>query len=426
MSTNNKLFWHTEKRKIKDLIPFDKNPRILSEFQEEKLKDSLKKFGLVEIPVIDVDNKLIAGHQRIKILILLGRGSEEIDVRVPNRKLSQQEFEEYNLRSNVSNGEWDLDLLKNIDTDILLDIGMDENVLSNMWNETLSVEDDEFDVDKTISEIKVPKTKLGDLIILGNHRLHCADNQNPESVKKLVGDNKINMLNFDPIYNIGLDYNNGISTKGKYGGTVKDKKSDIEYRNFLRTALQNGLNYCFPDVHCMCWCDEKFIGMLQSIYSELGIDNKRVCIWVKNNCSPTPQVAFSKVFESCVYGTRGSPYLSPTVHNLSEIMNKEIGTGNRLCDDIFDIFNLWLVNRVNAQEYCHPTQKPASLYEKSLRRCTKPGDIVLDLFGGSGSQMVACEQLKRKAFLCEIDPVFCDVIVKRFKDLTGQEAIYEN
>ena len=107
-------------------------------------------------------------------------------------------------------------------------------------------------------------------------------------------------------------------------------------------------------------------------------------------------------------------------------MNKEIGTGNRLTDDILDLINIWLVKRVNAQDYEHPTQKPPSLYEKALRRCSKPGDIILDLFAGSGSQMVACEQLKRRIFMCEIEPIFCDLIVERYRRLTGKEAIYVN
>ena len=99
-----------------------------------------------------------------------------------------------------------------------------------------------------------------------------------------------------------------------------------------------------------------------------------------------------------------------------------MATGNRTLDDILDLLDLWLVKRLPGQDYEHPTSKPPTLHEKPLRRCTKPGDVVVDLFGGSGSTLIACEQLKRRAFLCEIDPVFCDVIIKRFTELTGKEA----
>lgn len=420
-----KLVWHTEKRKIKELDPYKLNPRKLTEERAGKLKESFERFNVVEIPVIDVDNKILAGHQRAKILQLLGRGEEEIDVRVPNRKLTKEEFAEYNIRSNVSIGDWNFELLKDIDTEVLLDVGLDEATLSNIWGENLSVEDDEFDVEATLAKIGIPKTKPGDLIILGAHRLYCGDGTDPEAVERLVGKHKIDILDYDPIYNIKLDYNKGIGTKGKYGGTVTDFKSDKEYRAFLKSALENGIAHCKPDFHAFCWCDQTYIGLIQSLYEELGINNKRVCLWIKNSQNPTPQVAFNKAFEPCVYGVKGSPYLS-SVRNLNEILNKEVATGNRLIDDILDLFDIWLVKRVTGQDYEHPTQKPPTLYEKVLRRCTKPGDILLDLFAGSGSQMAACEQLKRRAFLCEIDPLFCDVVVARYKRLTGKEALYVN
>jgi DNA modification methylase len=426
MPTRQKLSWMTEKRKVKDLIPFDKNPRVLSDFQKEKLKESLIKFNLVDIPILDKDNVIISGNQRVKVLLLLGRSDEEIDVRVPNRKLTKKEIEEYNLKSNLHNGEWDFEALKSLEIETLMNAGFSDDDLSKIWDSNLETEDDNFQVEQELSKIKEPKTKPGDLIILGNHRLLCADSTDPKMVDKLVGNNKINVLNYDPIYNIGLDYDNGIGTNGKYGGKTNDKKNDSEYKEFLKKTLQNGLNHCLPDAHAFCWCDERYIGMLQSIYSELGIENKRVCLWVKNNSTPTPQVAFSKVFESCVYGTIGSPFLSSSIRNLNEILNKEIGSGNRLTDDILDLFNIWLVSRVNAQDYLHPTQKPVSLYEKPLRRCTKVGDIVLDLFAGSGTQMVSCEQLKRRLFMCEIEPKFCDLIVSRYKLLTNKEVEYVN
>ena len=105
MKTIKKLIWHTERRKIKDLVPFEGNPRTMTDKQTEDLRKSLNRFNLVEIPAIDTNNKIIAGHQRLKIMQLLGRDQKEIDVRVPNRKLTEAEFKEYNLRSNKNTGE---------------------------------------------------------------------------------------------------------------------------------------------------------------------------------------------------------------------------------------------------------------------------------------------------------------------------------
>ena len=124
------LEWHNEKRKVNDLIPYDRNPRLLTEKQAEDLRRSLEKFGLVEIPAIDTDNRIIAGHQRMKIMQLLERGNEEIDVRVPNRKLTDEEFDEYLIRSNRNVGSWDYDsLANNFEMNDLVDWGFDRDML---------------------------------------------------------------------------------------------------------------------------------------------------------------------------------------------------------------------------------------------------------------------------------------------------------
>jgi DNA modification methylase len=146
-----------------------------------------------------------------------------------------------------------------------------------------------------------------------------------------------------------------------------------------------------------------------------------VCLWIKNGFNATPRVAFNKCYEPCVYGTKGKPYLAP-LHNLNEILDKEIGTGNRTIDDILDILDIWLAKRLPGQEYEHPTSKPPTLHEKALRRCTQINDIVLDLFGGSGSTLIACEELKRRAYLVEKEPIFCQLIINRFEKLTGVKA----
>ncbi len=129
------------------------------------------------------------------------------------------------------------------------------------------------------------------------------------------------------------------------------------------------------------WCDPNAIGMIQSLYEKLSILPRRVCLWVKNQINATPNVAFNRSYEPCVYGTRGQPYLSKEHTNLHEILDKEVGVGNQTLDDISDLFDIWLQKRIVSGEYEHPTEKPPTLHEKPLKRCTKVGDIVLDLFG---------------------------------------------
>lgn len=417
-----KLEWRTEKRLVKELLPYEKNPRTISEKQLEDLKRSLKKFNLVEIPAIDMDGKIIAGHQRIKVLQILGRGNEEIDVRVPNRKLTPKEYEQYMLTSNAVGGDWDFEKLKSFDMEILMDIGFREDDLAAIWDGYLETEDDNFNAEKELKEIKKPKTKLGDIYQLGMHKLICGDTTESEIIKKLFGKEKAHMIFSDPIYNIGLSYNSGLGGKQSYGGKTNDKKTDEEYKEFLKKSLENAMSVSHENCHVFYWCDEVYIGILQELYREFEIENKRVCLWIKNGQNPTPGIAFNKCYEPCVYGTKGRPYLSKSDQSLNEVMNKDIGTGNRLIDDILDLFDIWLVKRLAGNEYEHPTMKPPTLYEKAIRRCTKPGDIIFDGFGGSGSSLVAGEQLKRKVYLVEIEPIFCDLIIKRYEKLTGQKA----
>lgn len=413
-----KLIWHTEKRTIDSLMPYSKNPRSITDKQMNDLKKSLKKFNLVELPAIDTDGKIIAGHQRIRALQILGRGKEEIEVRVPNRKLTQKEYDQYLITSNAVGGDWDFEKLKSFDLDILLDVGFDQLELSKFWDKELEVTDDSFDVEKELKQIKKPKTKLGDLIILGDHRLICGDSTDPEVLKKLLGNDKVSMIYSDPVYNIKIDYNKGIGGKQNYGGNVNDNRSYTEYKEFLKKSMIAALDVCNPDTHAFYWCDQIYIGVIQELYRELGIENKRVCLWLKNGHSPTPGIAFNKCYEPCVYGVRGKPYIAKDITNLNEVVNKETTNGN----DLLDQADVWLHKRLAGKDYEHATSKPPTLHEKAIRRCTKPGDIILDSFSGSASTLIAGEILKRRVYAVELEPIFCDLAIKRFEKLTGIKA----
>ncbi|MFA6897083.1 MAG: DNA modification methylase [Patescibacteria group bacterium] len=397
------------------------NPRKMTSQQEQDLTESIKKFGLADPLIVNGHktrkNIIIGGHQRFKIAKKLGYK----EVPVVYVHLTPAQEKEFNLRLNRNTGEWDWELLKEFDMNLLLDIGFNDNDLSNIWDESLETENDEFDQEKELEKIKKTDIKSGDMFSLGSHTLLCGDATDLETVKKLVGKEKIDMVYCDPPYNIGLDYNKGIGGKKKYGGDVNDNKSDDEYRKFLSKTISNALSVSEKDMHIFYYCDQQYIGLLQVIYEELGISNKRVCMWIKNGFNVTPQIAFNKCYEPCVYGTRGKPYLS-NIKNLNELLNKEIETGNRTIDDILDMFDIWLVKRISGQEYEHPTQKPPTLHEKALRRCTKINDTVLDLFGGSGSTLIACEQLKRRCFIMEQNPIFCQLIINRFEKYADKKA----
>lgn len=425
------IHWKNEKRKVKDLLPAEYNPRKISDKEKADLEYSLKTWGYVvpvQINTGSRENILIGGHQRVGILAALDRLEEEIDVRVPSRELTLEEEKELNVSLNRMGGQFDWEkLFKEFDLDTLLRSGFEQDELSKLWDDVDLIDDLERNGSgKEPEEPIVPRLATGDVYELGNQRLMCGDSTNLEDVQKLMGGDQADMVYCDPPYNIGLDYNKGVTTEGKYGGSYSkeggDLKKDEDYRAFVLATMASAKAVAKKDAHFFYWCDERYIGLMQACYDELGIDNRRVALWIKNNFNMTPQIAFNKVYEPCVYGVTGSPYLDKRYTKLNEVMNKEVGTGNQVHDEIFDLFNIWLIRREDTTNYIHPTQKPLNLHEKPLRRCTAAGHIVLDLFGGSGSTMMACEQMGRKSRSMEQDPVFCEKIIRRWEEHTGKEA----
>jgi site-specific DNA-methyltransferase (adenine-specific) len=415
-----KLIWRSEKRSVKSLKAWKNNPRKITKEAFEKLKDRIKQRGFHDVIKIDTDGTVLSGNQRKKALTELG--IQEVIVLIPNRELTKDERNKIALESNTNDGEWDFEGLKSFDMDTLTDIGFDKNELQDIWSENLEAEDDQFDIDAELKKITKPKTKLGDLIIMGGHKLYCGDSLDPISLKKLFGKEKASMIYSDPVYNIKVNYNGGIGGKQNYGGNVNDNRTDSEYKEFLRKSMVNALSVSKPDTHIFYWSDQVYIGFVQDLYRELGIENKRVCLWVKNSQNPVPSVAFNKCYEPCTYGVRGKPFITKNIQNLNEVMNKEITTGNNLLTEALDQLDLWFVKRLSGKEYEHATSKPPKLHEKAIRRCTKPGDIILDSFAGSSSTMICAEQLKRRVYAVELEPRFCDLAIKRYELLTGKKA----
>lgn len=419
------LIWETRQNKVNDLIPQEVNPRKISNKQMSDLKRSLRKFNLVEIPAIDYDGTILAGHQRIKALQLLGRGDELIDVRVPNRKLTEQEAKEYLIGSNKLGGDWDYDLLRSFDMDTLTFAGFDQVELAKFWDEDSQTKEDGFEVEKELKQIKEPVTKLGDIIYLGKHKILCGDSTNKDNLSKLLGGERASMIYSDPVYNISIDYDGGIGGKKDYGGNVNDTRTYDEYKNFIKDSLIASLAVSDINTHIFYYCDQVYIGLIQDIYRSLGVTNKRVCLWLKNSQNPVPKVYCNKAYEPAVYGTRNKPYLAESIKDLNEVMNKEFTTGNDLISQVDDFIEIWTAKRLSAKEYQHATSKPITLHEKAIKRCTKPNDIIIDSFLGSGSTLLAAEQLGRRVYGCELEPRFCDLIIKRYEALTGTKAIIE-
>jgi len=429
-----KINWVTGKRKVSELKHWEENPRKITPQKLEELKEKIKERGFHDVLKLDEDGMILSGNMRKEALEQLG--IEEVNVLVPDRALTTEEKILIGIESNIQAGEFDNDILKGFGSDILFEAGISDKEISDIFNNVENIEDD-FN-EKKAKEIaqKNIVIKNGEVWKLGEHRLMCGSCLEPADMAKLMGDEKALMIYSDPPYNIGLDYSKGVGTKGKYdpghvddeknaqfSGGKNDNKSIADYKEFLGLTMQNSLRHAEKDAHVFYWCDERFIWTVQGLYEELGVDNKRVCLWVKDHFMPTPHIAFNKLYEPCVYGVRGRPFLNKGINNLSEILNRNIGTGNDVFEDIMDLFNLWMVKRDNTMKYEHPTQKPVILHEKALKRCSKPGSVVIDSFGGSGSTLIACEQLKRRAFLMEVNPTFAQVILNRYREFTGDEPV---
>lgn len=415
------LEWISGSEDVKKLKPWKDNPRDITNAGFEKLKGRIKERGFHSSIVVDIDNTILSGNMRWRALNALD--IKKVNILRPNRKLTSEERKKIALESNLNDGEWDMEALKSFNLELLTDVGFDQMKLVEFWDKDAKVANEPFDLEKEINIAQKTDIKRGNMYQLGRHKLICADATDPNTVIKLMNGVKVDLINQDPPFNIGLSYDKGVGGKKSnknYGGGTKDDMSDEGYKDFIRKMIKNALSVSKKDCHVAYWADERFVWIFQTLYKELGIASKRLLIWVKNNSSPTPQVAFNKATEYIIYGTVGSPYLSPNVQNANEIINFDTTTGNDLLDELSNII---LQKRLPSNQYHHPTQKDPQVHSKILKRCTKIGDAVLDLTAGSGSIMSACEQLGRVAYMCDYEPVFCQVILNRYKKMTGLNPI---
>ena len=426
-----KLLWSLTTRKVSDLSKNGYNPRKVSESEKRDLTNSIKEFGTVVPVILNIDkrnNVIIGGEQRIRIYADLG--IENVECMIPSRELTLEEEKELNLRLNKNTGSWDENLLKDFDMEMLLGVGFGDEELQSLFDDVDLVEDD-FDIEKALKETIKPKVKNGEVWELGRHKLLVGDSTDVDSVKKLMDDDLADVVYCDPPYNIGLDYAKGIGNKKKYQGsysTKDDSKKDADYMIFLDKSMETAMSVAKKDAHFFYWCDPSYIWMIQTLYSKHDIDSKRICMWIKNNQNPTHKIAFNKVYEPCVYGITGKPYLNTAMNNVNEILNQEVTTGNHVHDEIFDMIDIWIEKRDSAQSYQHPTQKPVTLNEKPIKRCSAPLHIVYSGFAGSGSDLIACEELNRVWRAVEKDLIFATIIIDRWEKFTNLKAkkIYEN
>jgi len=422
MKNKQKLNWSVSKRKTKDLIKNGYNPRKLESNERRDIENSIKEFGTVVPVILNIgsrENIIIGGEQRIKIYADLG--INEIECMIPSRELTLDEEKNLNLRLNKNIGSWNEELLKEFDMNMLLDVGFGDEELQNLFDD-VELFDDDFDLEKAIKETPVAKVKSGEIYQLGQHKLLVGDSTDEQQIKELMKDELADIIFQDPPFNISWNYG------GKYGGEYKDNKSEKDYSEFLDKSIETAKKFARTDSHFFYWSDPNSIGLTQSLFDKHGIKKRRVCFWVKSNQNCTPKVAWNRVYEPCTYGTQNKPYLNPNFRNANEVLNQEVTSGNQVLDELHDMIDLWLVKRDSAQSYQHPTQKPVTLNEKPFKRCSAPGHIIFSGFAGSGSDLIACEELNRVWRGVEQDPVFATIVIDRWEKFTNLKAkkIHEN
>ncbi len=410
---NENLVWRNEQRTVDELIPWDKNPRQMSADEMQRLEKSLTKFNPVEIPAIDTDGKIIAGHMRLLAMKRLGRGAEVVDVRVPNRKLTDEEFAEYNLISNKVHGDWDLDVLANsFDPNLLIEVGFTDEQIG--LRRDGDVEDD---FDPTPPE--EPKSRLGDLYILGEHRLLCGDATKIEDLERLMDSAKADMVFTDPPY--GVNYQGGTEDKL----TIQNDNLDTSaLSRFLDQSFEVGFSHLKPGgaFYVAGPAGFPFTTCFSDSLRSRGW--RHTLAWVKQTFA-MGRADYHYRHELLFYGWKdgASHYFTEdrtqdTVWE-SEPTDKELLAWARKQLEFTDV---WKFNKP-AKNTEHPTMKPIELVMRAVINSSKPKEIVLDFFGGSGSTIVACEQALRRCYMLELDPKYCDVIVARWEKLTGEKAV---
>jgi len=401
---------------INDLQNDHKNARKRTDRSSKLIAESLSKFGAARSIVIDENNRILAGNGTIagakaagiKNLKVIETDGKEI-IAVKRTGLSEDEKIGLALADNRTSdlSEWDLNMLEELSQEHDLNPWFDNDDLKELLGETEVLPAEGLTDPDDVPEVpEEPITKEGDLYILGNHRLLCGDSTNILHVEKLMDGNKADMVFTDPPYNINFSGTMSNTSKdgkliphqgmnSKYNSIHNDKKSSTEFKEFISEIL-NIISLKCKGAYYISFNSANLHELLNPI--ALSIGYKSIIIWMKNQ-SPMGGGAYRKRYEPIVYGNfsknfYGVPY--------SE-------------DDI------WQFDRTNKNDL-HPTMKPVDLIINALKHGCINNEVVLDLFGGSGSTLIAAERTNRHAYLMELDPKYCDVIVKRWEDFTGKTA----
>ena len=409
---------------IAQLSPHRGNPRTHSAKQVRQIADSIRKFGFTNPILIDQKGGVIAGHGRLLAAKLLGM-SEVPTIRVD--QMTEADKRAYVIADNklAENAGWDRELLAlelSYITELELDFDLTVTGFETAEIDLLLLDSeesgsrDEAEQGPEIDRYKPSVTRMGDLWILGSHRLLCGDSTDARSFEHLMGGEQAEMVFIDPPYNVRIDGNvSGLGQiKHREFTMASGEMSEAQFIAFLKAAFRNLIAHSVDgSIHfvCMDWrhCFE-VLSAARGVYAEL----KNLCVWNKDN------------------GGMGSFYRSK--HELvfvlkngtgAHINNVELGRYGRNRTNVWDYPGVNSLHQGRLEELAmHPTVKPVPLVADAILDCSQRRGIILDCFGGSGTTLIAAEKTDRRGYLMEIDPAYVDVAIKRFQKACGVEAIH--
>lgn len=392
--------WKLEQRSIKDLRENPNNPRNLSKHHAKHLQTSLEKFGVCEPIVITPDGLIIGGHQRCKTLKKLGH--KTVAVYVASRDLNEEEIAELTIRLNKNTGDWDSEVLANCwDPKKLLEWGFKEEELDIDVEVIEGTEPD----NNILEPPKDPKTNLTDVYILGDHKLMCGDSTNADHVHALLDGEEPILMVTDPTYGVNYDPSWRKEIKGKKGKGAR-AVGKVQNDDQVNWSLAWHL---FPGVVAYVWHAGKYCADVQKSLEEAEFEMISQIIWVKQHFALS-RGDYHWQHEPCWYAVKKG-----CEHNWQG-SRKEATT--------------WEISNLNAfggdkedERTAHSTQKPLECMSRPIKNNTCKGEGVYDPFTGSGTTLLAAEQLERKAFCMELDPAYCDIIVSRWVKYMKKKGI---
>ena len=380
-----------ERRKVSELIPYARNARTHSDAQVRQIAASIEEWGWTNPILIDEKSTIIAGHGRVMAADKLGL--KDVPVMVASG-WSEAQKKAYVLADNqlALNAGWDTEMLslelKDLEGEFDLDlIGFGEDFLAGLLIDGTEGLTDPDEVPEAPEE---PQAKLGDVYKLGKHRLVCGDSTSADSVQKIMGDEFADLVFTDPPY--GVEYQSNMRTKSDKFEVLANDDTELDIAPIIEL---------FSKGWVFVWTSWKVQTRWIDNLAAFGYPTN-IVIWHKPGGGIGDlKKTFSSEYEVALVWNRGA-----------ELCGKRIGS-------------VWTVNKDGASTYVHPTQKPVALACEAIDKTTKPGAVVLDMFGGSGSTLIACEMTGRTARIVELDPAYIDVIIKRWEDFTGEKAELE-